>query len=415
MKFTTLKPSYFDDFRCSGGDCKNTCCQGWSITMNKKDYLNAMRAKKSPELQELLEKTYKRDKKSLSASTYAKFNFDENYFCAMMSEDGFCKLQLECGYSALCQTCKIYPRERSHIAGDTMERDLSTTCEEVVKLLINQKNGIEFINCVEEVAVSDQVHFFVSPKTSNPIYKYYWDLKTMGIAILQSQEYSLEDRILILGIAIQHVIKLQQEDKLAEIPSYADYMMGIVATNELSELLSGFTFVENIGVNESLIFFLREFMSFEKSAIKKAFFDRVLAGLGGKLVEEEDDKTKKFFSIDNNLCRAKTVQFDEFISETPRVMENIMVNFFHLKALPLSTESNDIWELYVHFALSYSVFKNAAIGYFQEKPNMDDFIYSVVSVSRGLLHNEDLKKNLVAEYVKNDSSSLAHMAMIIKG
>lgn len=36
---SALIPIFYQNFQCLAQDCKDSCCAGWSITFNKKDYL----------------------------------------------------------------------------------------------------------------------------------------------------------------------------------------------------------------------------------------------------------------------------------------------------------------------------------------------------------------------------------------
>ena len=33
-----LIPNYFKKFKCKCGDCRNTCCVGWTVTMSVNEY-----------------------------------------------------------------------------------------------------------------------------------------------------------------------------------------------------------------------------------------------------------------------------------------------------------------------------------------------------------------------------------------
>ena len=50
-----LRPTCFDDFHCLAEGCRLSCCKGWSITFNKKDYLSLKRQSGSSELNARLE------------------------------------------------------------------------------------------------------------------------------------------------------------------------------------------------------------------------------------------------------------------------------------------------------------------------------------------------------------------------
>ena len=44
-----LRPAYYDDFRCLAAGCRYSCCKGWRISFNKKDYLSLKRQEGSEE------------------------------------------------------------------------------------------------------------------------------------------------------------------------------------------------------------------------------------------------------------------------------------------------------------------------------------------------------------------------------
>ena len=70
-----LRPAYYDQFHCLAGDCRYTCCKGWHIGFDKKDYLDLRRQEGSPELRETLQKIVRRVKKGPNAGRwYAEFD-----------------------------------------------------------------------------------------------------------------------------------------------------------------------------------------------------------------------------------------------------------------------------------------------------------------------------------------------------
>lgn len=38
-----LRPAYYDDFHCLAAGCRLSCCKGWRISFDKKDYLSLKR------------------------------------------------------------------------------------------------------------------------------------------------------------------------------------------------------------------------------------------------------------------------------------------------------------------------------------------------------------------------------------
>ena len=56
--------------------------------------------------------------------------------CPMWRSDGLCRIQAELGESALCETCRMFPR-LTHDYGDFAELGLELSCPEAAKLILN--------------------------------------------------------------------------------------------------------------------------------------------------------------------------------------------------------------------------------------------------------------------------------------
>ena len=54
----------------------------------------------------------------------------------MWRSDGLCRIQAELGESALCETCRMFPR-LTHDYGDFAELGLELSCPEAAKLILN--------------------------------------------------------------------------------------------------------------------------------------------------------------------------------------------------------------------------------------------------------------------------------------
>lgn len=55
-----LRPAYYDDFHCLAAGCRLSCCKGWRISFDKKDYLSLKRENGSPQLNQILESGLRR-------------------------------------------------------------------------------------------------------------------------------------------------------------------------------------------------------------------------------------------------------------------------------------------------------------------------------------------------------------------
>ena len=141
-----LRPAYYDEFRCLASDCRFSCCKGWNISFNKKDFLSLKRQTGSEGLSQILRGGVRRIRSgSKEGAHYGEFDM-RGSVCPLLDEDSLCLLQKECGHSALPDVCKTFPRRCVPLASGYLERSLTPACEGVLQLLWEQPEGIAFLS-----------------------------------------------------------------------------------------------------------------------------------------------------------------------------------------------------------------------------------------------------------------------------
>lgn len=156
-----LRPAYYDDFQCLAQDCQISCCKGWHISFDRKDYLSLRQQHGSEELNQCMQKSLRR-LKNTSSGHYAEFAMRGDA-CPLLAEDGLCLLQKEKGHEALPLVCKIFPRLHTYTFSGYYERSLSPACEAVLELLWNLPQGIDFVS--DPLPNSEQSTKFLPPPT----------------------------------------------------------------------------------------------------------------------------------------------------------------------------------------------------------------------------------------------------------
>ncbi|MCR4740819.1 MAG: flagellin lysine-N-methylase [Lachnospiraceae bacterium] len=119
------KQNGFDDFVCIADRCPKSCCIGWQIVIDDKsmqkygsitgDFADELNAGIDP-----AEKCFRR--------------IDTR--CAMLDDDGLCRLQKALGGEYLCDTCRIYPRHEEEFL-DLREETLTLSCPEAARMLLD--------------------------------------------------------------------------------------------------------------------------------------------------------------------------------------------------------------------------------------------------------------------------------------
>ena len=121
------KPAYFDNFRCIAGACPDSCCKEWDVQVDdaSAEYYRALPGPLGDRLREVLRNE---DGETVMAIIDGR--------CPMWRADGLCRIQAELGESALCRTCREFPR-LTHDFGDFLELGLELSCPEAAKFILN--------------------------------------------------------------------------------------------------------------------------------------------------------------------------------------------------------------------------------------------------------------------------------------
>ena len=181
------RPDYFNEFKCIADKCKDTCCAGWQIVIDK----------------ESLEK-YKKIKGDYLWKVMANVDWEERIFrqdqnkrCSFLNESNLCDLYIHEGEKSLCKTCANYPRHAEEFE-DVREETLSASCPEVARILMERMTPVQFIT--EEHPEEEETLEFGD---FDPfLYSAIEDGRNAMVKILQNRKLPIREReVLVLGMA----------------------------------------------------------------------------------------------------------------------------------------------------------------------------------------------------------------------
>ena len=202
-----LQPKYVADFQCAGSKCDAKCCRNlWLIDIDRETYKKYQRIKNPSMRKKILD--------SMQHSTCQagfEIKFNEEGACPLLCEDNFCYIQRNLGEEALSKTCKGYPRKIQKI-GDYQFRLLSLTCPAAAEQALLSIHGMELQQLSCE---NDSAAWKLTIKNTNPK-EVPDDLVAVhimmgGLAILQNTSYTLEQRLVLLGLFLDRVEDCQQD------------------------------------------------------------------------------------------------------------------------------------------------------------------------------------------------------------
>jgi lysine-N-methylase len=196
QQFTSpmLTPKYVTQFQCAGGDCPDTCCMGWTISVDR-DTFQDYRRVTHPTLKPLI-KTHLVQLDKDSIANHGKFNLaSSGSHCGMQTTQGLCGIQQNLGEDALSDTCYIYPRTVFKVT-DRFEQCLTLSCPEAARLALTQDDAFEFVS----------TEFTTRQSTTSELASLHGfdtlamdEVRVFCIQLFQTEELSNTDRLVLLG------------------------------------------------------------------------------------------------------------------------------------------------------------------------------------------------------------------------
>ena len=129
-----LKPSFYDNFYCIGGECSYTCCMDWEIPLDKEETDRHIFADGKRNEAPLI----------IKPDGSSRLRFREDGHCSFLREDGLCRLVLEHGEEFISHTCHVFPRFDNTFNG-TKEMYLSNGCPAVLDFFLDMPSPMTFI------------------------------------------------------------------------------------------------------------------------------------------------------------------------------------------------------------------------------------------------------------------------------
>ncbi|GEK31501.1 hypothetical protein KZO01_18100 [Kurthia zopfii] len=367
-----LKPTYFDDFKCIGSECEDTCCAGWNIGIDKKSF-KKYRKETNPNLKSLLQKNVSRNRQATSDYHYGQFKMDDQDKCSMLNEENLCTIQLTSGEEALCHTCTIYPRSAKSI-NDSIEKSLDTSCPEAARLILLNPNGIDFVEVEPELPKYN----FAQHRQSDEQNQYFWANRMFMISALQHRVHPLEVRLIVIGLYVKKLEELEPAERFVQAQTLSSQYLAYLDDANITDLTTQIK--PNYDFQKALtLFFLKDFSarSSRFNQLASCTFDEVNFG----------DSTESFAQ---SLLNYKT-QYDQ--SELLQIaLENYLVN---LTFAEYNESKEDIISFYTLLITNFSLIRLLFIGNGHKFSYTNEEIVATIQIfSKSCLHNTTYINNV---------------------
>ena len=397
-----LKPFYYDDFKCVGGECIDNCCgNNWRIDIDEKTYKKYKKLK--GEWGKKINNNINRKRSNPNYLQYGKINLKNNK-CSLLSEDGLCTIHGSLGEDYLCNTCRAYPREIRKY-GEIYERNLSISCPEVARYIIKCKDNFSF-NLEDEKLSDLDKDYIVNNKYNEKLYNILWDTRSLAMEIIQFKEIEIWKRISffkMLTDKVQNIINEKQYDNYEEVlNNFREQVTNINVINSLDKI----SLIPEVKVK------------FIQSALQIRANEGINNEKFNNLIKEYNNLSDKNLDFKNkveNIIK-KEEEFNIYLKEQENILENLLIYLIYkyfmnaLYSKNLNAEVNNI-------ILSYAMIKMLLLARYNKNNkelSEEDFVEVFYLFSREIEHNLVFLPNIYKDIKEAGYDTLAYMTILVR-
>lgn len=401
-----LIPEYINKFTCIGTACEDTCCAGWRVDIDKDTYKKYKKVNDF-EMKARLKDNTIRNRSNPTKHNVARMKMD-NLKCTFLNEEGLCDIHSKLGEEYLSNTCTVYPRKYSQVNG-VLELSLSVSCPEAARLILLNEDGIDF-ELGQKVMLNRDITSTFVYTNDNEITSWtdlFNEYRHVTISILQCRNYSIDERLLILGMLYEELDELVKNNNLIKIPELlGEYLYSLekhIFKGKLENIPSRLD--AQIRLSRELIL-----LRLKDNGFSSRYLECSRDMISGLKIEENitNEEIKTIYK------EAYDSYYAPYIAKNEFMIENYLVNYVFKNCMPIN--SHIPFESYVKMILHYSLIKIHLIGMASHYKGLtsDLVIKLVQSISKEYEHNNQYFENVMNLIKEKNYMSLGYMTILIK-
>lgn len=342
-----LLPRYVERFRCIGSQCEDTCCSGWTVTIDKKTF-NAYRQIQHPALSADIGRSMTRRRSQASNSAYARIKLDTETNQCPMSREGLCSIQKNLNESYLSNTCFSYPRYSRNFGGQ-YEQALTLSCPEAARLALLAPDAFDFIE--GSVTVRTESVTAVSPAHGIPV-ELMNEIRIFCLKLIRTEGLELWQKLGVLGFFCEQLTELLQSGKHAQLASLLENSVAMIENGFVGDALAD---MHPNHASQAVVFAtfwsgagLAMNQSVQKSAVQKEVTAAIVRGFGADTESGEVTDEQLVDAYVKGLER-----LPEALQAAPHLLEHFLLNELFRELFPFkhSTPYDDFLQLIARFGL----------------------------------------------------------------
>lgn len=399
--FICYEPEYVGKFKCEGDKCGALCCsRDWGVTIDKETYQKY----KLMHQRGIKKKIIDAIEMEPSSGDY-RIKMYENH-CPLLCHDHRCGIQKELGEAMLSEACAQYPRRYFKIGENMLFRVLSISCPIARGLALLKPDSM--IIKKRTILLNRSISLYKKIDESIP-QDVILSMMMTGVNILQNRNYSLDERLFMLGLYIDKCDENMHNDAKAD---------------ELEK-------ISNMYVRDNVDFWKNEFKNIPFLyqqyfcfifGLLDVFYEKVVLNLNGR-GQEFFTYVEKSFRLDNKeksknaqeLLNIFTNIYNDYaqyvLSDKWYVIENYLVQQFWGEIVPFSNKEKSMENNFIMFLVYYKLmefFLISMVGVKGSKLAVDDILELLGTISYYVTHVEGFEA-IIYEYIEKELDNPVRM------
>lgn len=398
-------PEYFKKFQCIGGTCEDSCCIGWDIDIDKISFRKYFRTN-NIEMKRIFQKNLRNNDNYISENIdYGKVKLAKDKRCPFLNDKNLCIIYSNLGEESLSNVCTFFPRVLNKV-DDRYEISLDVACPEAARIILMQKEKIEFVEHEEDFTkyiVSSEMNT-KDKKFNGTAMKYFKEIREFSINILQNRDYRLDRRMYILGQFISDVddqIKDNYDNVRKYIENYDVSNIDLMFDND------GINYILQTDFFKKMINMLHVDTDVESQSFKD--YTKKIAD---SLHLADEDCIQKYSMM--YVEKFKKYEMN-FMKKYSYIFENYLVNFVYNNLFPFS-ETEFIFDGYIMLLERYSFIRFYLTGlylYNDEKQSEDEIVKFIQSFSKTIEHHKTYLVDALAYLKMKEFNNMEFAATLI--
>lgn len=194
MSHRDFKPKFYEQFKCVGPRCEDSCCTHWRITVDRATYkfMSHKSALKDEVPIAFIETPH--------ADHYAEIKLNSQQRCHFLDEEDWCRVQKVDGLAHLSDTCRLYPRKTLPRGKKLTEYTLLLSCPETVKNVLLNPKAMLF----ERPTLISSADYFRPP--------WYGDVHRWVIRVLNQRHVTFEMKMYVIARSLAWLSRFVGDD-----------------------------------------------------------------------------------------------------------------------------------------------------------------------------------------------------------